>query len=230
LGRYYPDVIQNGLAAHWKLDETGSGQRSDSSPNLYHLAASSSIPNAAGKIANAADMQGGLYLFLSPDQFMFGDTSFTVTGWVWFDVLTANKVVFSDSGGAHFSYLLNHDGTFLKFSVSTDGTTVAATATSAITLSTSAWFFFRCWHDADLNQIGIQVNAESEVTTSHSGGTFTTGSTHQFVLGKRLDASADIDGRVDSVTVWRRHLPAAYQTDLYNGGSGLDYPFPAISH
>jgi hypothetical protein len=225
--RLYPDSITNGIMAHWRLEETGVSGRTDATGQGRSLTASTSIPNAAGKLNNAVDLNGigGVYLNATSDQFMFGDTSFTVAGWVWFDALTASAPVFWHGGVGHFSYFMDHNGTVLKFSVSLNGSSVAASATSTVTLATSTWYFFRCWHDAATDQIGIQINTETEVVTAHSGGTFTTVASHGFYLGERIDTGDDLDGRIDSVSIWRRHLPGNYHTALYNSGLGLDYPF-----
>jgi hypothetical protein len=46
-----------------------------------------------------------------------------------------------------------------------------------------------------------------------------------FGLGRNEDSLAWLDGRLDSVSIWKRMLTAAERTQLYNSGNGLDYPF-----
>lgn len=225
--RLYPDNIYVGLSAHWKLEETGSGQRSDS-VGLNHLGANTSIGNAAGKIGNAVDLSGSSqYLAKTSSPFNFGNTSFTIAGWVFFDVLSSGIPVISQEGNFTKEYQLATDGTVLQFSVSTNGSTFQTTVSSTVVLSTGTWYFWRIWHDAGTDQIGIQVNAETEVTAAHATGTYLDGTSSSFLLGFRNDTVQYLNGRIDSVSVWARHLPSAYQADLY---SVLDYPFPIISH
>ena len=73
------------------------------------------------------------------------------------------------------------------------------------------------------NEIGISVNDGTVDTTAHSGGvaSISTG----FNIGAAADPTNYWDGRIDSTSFWWKILTSTEVTDLYNGGSGFDYPF-----
>ena len=88
------------------------------------------------------------------------------------------------------------------------------------------------WHDAASNTTNIQVNDGTVDSVSHSGGVYN--GTADFALGALFigTPSYHFDGLVDEVGFWKRVLTSQERTDLYNSGSGLEYPFgssPSVS-
>jgi hypothetical protein len=67
------------------------------------------------------------------------------------------------------------------------------------------------------------VNNNSAASVSHSTGVFN--GTAPFHLGRNEEGLSWLNGRLDGVSIWKRILAAAERTQLYNSGSGLDYPF-----
>ena len=78
-------------------------------------------------------------------------------------------------------------------------------------------------HDAADDTINISVNNNTPASVTHSTGVFD--SNASFYLGRNEEGGTWLGGRLDSISVWKRVLNSAERTLLYNGGSGLDYPF-----
>lgn len=217
------------LLAHWRLEEDGATSRVDAHGSRS-LTANSSPGSAAGKLGNAVDFSGiGSTQSLSRGDaaFGFGNTDFEFNGWVKFDTLASGMPVFFSSGAVTWCYKLYTNGTVMRFTVSSNGSSWAADVASTVTLSTGVWYFFRCWHDSVGDVIGIRINDETPVTAAHSAGTFT-GSFLE--VGRRTDGSTVLlDGKVDSLSVWGRVLTAPECEHIYQSGNGLDYPWPGFS-
>lgn len=219
------------LLSHWRMEENLGAVRTDAHGG-NGLQTNGSPGVVAGKVGSwSADFNGTTqYLYNFGAIFHPGNVDWEINGWVKFDTLAANKPVIFGGGLAAKSYLLYTDGASLIFSVSVDGATYAASVTSAVALSTGVWYFFRCWHDAGNDQIGIKVNTEAQVTTSHSTGVFTDVFPNNYLtVAVRFDVVQRLDGQVDSLSFWTRVLSDIEGQCVYNSGTGLDYPWPCVT-
>ena len=212
----------NSLIAHWKLNES-SGVRIDTHGGL-DLADINTVASATGKIANAASFIAGneeaLVVAEGPELSM-GNIDFTIAFWVWFDALAAAGLV-GKWGTGSLEYLAYFDGTNIRFYVSNDGSnTVNVLNSQAIAINT--WYFVVAWHDANANTINLSVNNNTPATAAHSAGVYD-GSSALF-LALNEEGVIYLSGRLDSLSIWKRLLTASERTQLYNSGSGLDYPF-----
>ncbi|HKQ39583.1 MAG TPA: LamG-like jellyroll fold domain-containing protein, partial [Verrucomicrobiae bacterium] len=84
-------------------------------------------------------------------------------------------------------------------------------------------YFFVVWHDATANTINISVNNTAAASTGHSTGV--NSGTSALFLGLNEEGVAFLNGRLDSISIWKRLLTPSERTRLYNSGNGLDYPF-----
>ncbi len=161
-----------------------------------------------------------------------GDIDFTWTGWVWLDskpsgytaavtkwdgVNSQNEyALYFSEGDDRFTFLVSSDGT--------DAANVQVFANSFGSPSTGTWYFIACWHDATANTINIQVNDGTIDTTNTSAGVFSgTAALHFGADNNGATAASFWDGRIDSVSFWKRVLTSGERTQLYNGGAGLDF-------
>jgi hypothetical protein len=99
--------------------------------------------------------------------------------------------------------------------------------TDTTALVTNTWYHLVADYRASDNRIRLIVNDGTPVTTTGSSAA-TVGST-EFQLGARKflgfeDPIAN-GSRIDEVGIWKRLLTSGEISDLYNGGSGLSYPF-----
>jgi hypothetical protein len=208
--------------AHWRLEEA-SGERVDAHGG-NDLGDVNTVGQAAGRLGNAASFvaanEEALGIADNPAISM-GNIDFTIAGWVRFDSLVAAGLV-GKWGSGSLEYLVFFDGTNLRFHVSNDGTGNTSVVNSA-SISTNTWYFFVAWHDAANDTINLSVNNNAAASTGHSGGAHDGGSS--LLLGQNEEGGSYLNGRLDSVSIWKRLLTAGERTQLYNSGNGLDYPF-----
>lgn len=225
-------IIDN-LIAHWRLNEA-SGVRFDVHGS-NDLTDNATVTQAVGKIDNAAQFirANNEYLSITDNtDLSTGDIDFTWAGWVWLDSKANNLSIIMKWTGAGdqreygLIYLGGATDRF-HFTVSFNGTGTATTinADSFGAVATGAWNFVVVWHDATANTINIQVNNGAIDSAAHSTGVFD--GTGQLNIGATEQVLDFFDGRIDSVSLWKRILTAQEKTDLYNSGDGLDYPFGA---
>ena len=214
--------LLNSLIAHWKLNES-SGIRIDSHGGL-DLTDINTVASAVGKIGNAASFIAGneesLGVAEGPELSM-GDIDFTIAFWVWFDSLAFTGLAGKWST-ASLEYLAYFDGTNLRFHVSSDGMNNFSVVNSQ-SIATNTWYLYVAWHDATANTINLSINNNAPASTAHSLGVYD--GTAAFLLGQNEEGGSWFDGRLDSVSIWKRLLTSTERTQLYNSGSGLDYPF-----
>jgi len=132
----------------------------------------------------------------------------------------------SPSGGSPVEYRLDMY-TFnnrIRFGIGNSGGSeqfVEATAFGSPPLNT--WFFVVGWHDSVAATLNIQVNNGTVNSVARTLTPFQ--STGQFHIGWNTGTTWHLDGRVDAVGLWKRVLTAQERADLYNGGSGFEYPW-----
>jgi len=86
------------------------------------------------------------------------------------------------------------------------------------------------WHHVVVTQSGttgsIYVDGGTPVTSNvtYTGGA-STSQTNYFAVYNNGSFTSYFTGRLDESGVWSRALSASEVTELYNGGSGLQYPF-----
>ena len=90
-------------------------------------------------------------------------------------------------------------------------------------IAINTWYFYVAWHDANANTINLSINNNTPATTAYSSGVHDGDA--PFFLGLNEEGITYLNGRLDSVSIWKRLLTANEKTQLYNAGSGLDYPF-----
>ena len=217
------------LIAYWKLDEFSDGSgavtRNDSH-GTNHLTDNGTTPSAAAKISNGINTNpaNNEYLDIIDNAAMsVGDIDFTFTVWVKADVLTNNTGLLG-KWGVVAEYALFFISSRFRFAVKNSSdvqTNVDANSLGAP--STGTYYFIVCGHDSVTNKIFIQVNngTVDEAVTS----TGVRDGANNFYIAKYTSAADEWDGLVDEVGFWKRYLSLAERTALYNGGTGITYPF-----
>jgi RHS repeat-associated protein len=92
---------------------------------------------------------------------------------------------------------------------------------TSATFTANAWHTVFAWHDAVNNTINIQIDNGTVNSLSYSGGAMDT--TYPLTIGAHIDSGYVFNGRVDEVSLYKRILPAAERTWLYNAGTGRAY-------
>jgi hypothetical protein len=215
--------LLSSLVAHWRLEEA-SGTRFDSHGG-NDLSENNSVGSAAGKLGNAvlfAAANEESLAIADNGTLSMGDIDFTIAGWVYFESLGSGGLVSKWGAGPVLEYMVYFNGTNLQFLISANGS-AAVSITNSQAVSATTWYFFVAWHDAMANTINLTVNNNTAASLSHSTGVFD--GTAAFSLGRNEEGLSWLDGRLDSVSIWKRILTSGERTQLHNSGNGLDYPF-----
>jgi hypothetical protein len=225
-------LIDN-LVSYWKLDEA-SGNAVDAH-GANTLTDENTVGTAAGKINGARDFESGsIERFILADNadLSVGDIGFSWSLWVQLESKGADRSIlskwYSASNNREYWLLFANASDRFQFAVSSNGTAEAwASADNLGSPSLATWYHIVVWHDPAGDVIGITVNDGTPNTTAHTTGVVNGGST--FALGLWKDAAssnfAPFDGLIDEVGFWKKVLSSGEITQLYNGGSGLAYPF-----
>ena len=220
-----PAFDLEGLIAYWKLDEA-SGVRIDSH-GANNLSDNNTVTQAAGKLGNAAKFTAANSEYLShadnADLSMGAGVRMTITAWVYLDSRTGTEETIAgkrDIGSLEYSLRVDASNQF-SFFVSSNGSTASVVTADASVLST--WYFVVAWYDG--TNINLQINNGTVHSTAFSTDVFNGTST--FRIGNYDNGSPTEmwDGRIDSVSLWKRVLTPSERTAIYNAGDGLDYPF-----
>jgi len=225
-----PTFPTTNLISHWRLNEA-SGTRNDAH-STNHLTDNNTVTSATGKLGNAGQFvaANSEYLSIADNAALSaGDVDLVIAAWVYLDSKTAIRPIVSkwhDSTTASREYSLRYVQSSDRF-----GFTVRGGATQTIILADSlgipaisTWYFLMAWHDATANTINIQVNDGTVDSAAHTTGMNDAAAPFMIGYWQSGVAGAYMDGRIDSVSVWKGGLLTSGQrTDVYNAGNALDY-------
>lgn len=220
-------LIDN-LVGYWKLDEA-SGTRYDSHSTNDLSESGGTTSSTTGKISSAAIFTASTQ-YLSPSSTSlcsFGDADFSIQIWVKLTTKSSSQRVVSKFALSHGEYQIRYNAAsdVFEFEVwSSAGYGGSGKVSTSSGISTGAWYHIIAYHDAAANQIGIVLNNGTPVTTSHSTGVYPV--TIAFRLGDSVYGEAP-DAAFDELAFWSKVLTGGEISSLYNGGSGLAYPFTA---
>jgi hypothetical protein len=217
-----PGGLNNGdVLDHWRMDEASGATRVDIADSK-NFTENGNVPNIVGKITNAADFSGGGAHIGSTFRNVT-NTTFSWSGWVYFKSHASGQTPF---GTLTASYLLESDGTAVRFGVSSNLTAITTTVTSTVPITNNTWIFVACGYDNAAKVIYIACNngngMETVVTASHGGGV---ANATDLRFGISPTATY-LDGYTDSWTFWQRRLSASDISRVFNNNVGLDWPFP----
>lgn len=210
------------LVSHWKLDEA-SGTRVDSHGD-NDLTDNNTVGQAAGKIGDAAAFVAANSEYLSRTSnasLQAGDADFAIACWLWLDTTADGRGLAGKWLASNQEWILWEAGGNIRFFVSADGS--GLTAVSVPEPAAGGWHLLVAWHDSVANTINIQLDNGAVASAAHAGGAFV--GSAAFALGTNLDAPTNYgwDGRIDSVSFWKRVLTSDERAALYSAGAGLDY-------
>jgi len=148
--------------------------------------------------------------------------SFTLACWVRFSTIGTSPYIIAKSAGGvnttEYSLSLTNLNAF-QFTVGNAG----GLGPSGITIGTAltnTWYFVVAWFDSVANTISISLNNGAPAVGTGLNPLIAAG-TNAFTLGARSDGANYLNGRIDSVGVWKKVLTAGERTTLYNSGSGV---------
>ena len=211
-----PSTLLTGILAYWKMDET-SGTVTSDSVGTYNGTVNSGVNiNQTGKINKAYDFTNTGF-----DTVEFGDvpisTDMTINFWINKSTLPTGEFIFNKYTSNYDVGLYIESGALVHFSLFPVGTP----------FNPSSLYDSGVWTMITLKKTGttweIFKNGVSKENIIHISGTAQT----DFRFGNR-GAGGDVFGlsaNLDEFGIWNRALSNTEITDLFNGGTGLSYPF-----
>ncbi len=152
-----------------------------------------------------------------------GDIDFTIAVWVYQDSTGTSRAIASKGGTNQYEWHIDIDSSNKPlFQIYTPAGGNRGTATWGSALSATTWYFIVAWHDATANTVNIQVDNGIPVSAAATGPTDGTGAFH---IGNLVDVGRYMDGRIDSVSFFKRVLTSQEKTDLWNCTNALDHDF-----
>lgn len=234
-GNQYPftDNLTTSINAYWKLDES-SGNASDSVGSIT-LTNNGTTPFATGKINNGAD-------FGNPNTTKYFTTSNTlgidggaISYAFWMkpaalspigdDYRLFEQINTASSKTAYRFICKDTSGTrkivFNRLAMNVANVDIDYN----ITMTTGTWYHIAYTYDGSTMR-GYVNGSEVGNNTGSGNGNLATGYNPGVHIGADNGGSGQaFDGMMDEIGVWSRALTAGEVSQLYNSGSGLQYPF-----
>lgn len=222
-------LIDN-IVAYWKLDEI-SGNAVDSTGNGYALTNTNSVIYSPGKINNGADFGSANTdkMLTIANPLGINNNNCTFSMWVKLNTeITSGEYCFfrqfNTSTWTGFALVYQYNGGSRRLVFRKIRQNVAFYEIPAIgTMGTSNWYHLVLTYTGG-GVMTAYVNGSFIDTISNNGNGSSAGLTNQFQLGA-FESSAYASAIVDEVGVWNRVLSGAEISELYNSGSGIQYPF-----
>jgi hypothetical protein len=223
--------LLTGLVSYWKLDEA-SGTRFDS-VSTNNLTDNGGVGSAIGKIGNAASFTTTNQALDGGNVLSFERTDvFSAFSWVYLtDTSGARKVIGKINSIGQQGWEMRVDnGNLTVYIVNFWSSNAIGVRHTGITLSTNTWYHIGFTYDGSSLASGVKlyINGAAVVadTILEDSLTSTIVSTAALFIGARFSTlAAQFEGRIDETGVWGRALAGGEITTLYNGGSGITYPF-----
>lgn len=218
------DTLGDGIVGAWEMegltDLVGTRTLSEFS--------TTTDPGGIFGVCRSLDGTGGIY-YGGVDVNWGISNAFAVSVWAKQDAADASKVVFQfgdniSAGASNFRLsagsvkLLNGSGTLFKHY-------------TGIPTSTNWTHYVVTWDGSALKVYvnGVDITAGLTKVVDNTGTM--TNVDRLITIGYGIDLSAipegQFDGLIDETAFWGRALTAPEAAALYNGGSGVEYPFPA---
>lgn len=204
--------LNDGLIDYYKFDDdTG-----DDIFGLNHLG-NFGTTNTTGINASGRNFDGSLNQYMENDSFTGAETIRSISLWMNASSTIDNDVVISfydTTLGRYLLYFFSnklysfYDGKFIE--------------PSSFSISTGDWYnivlvFGGNGHKMYINGVLDAVNESKDVFVSGM---------EKFYLGFS-PSNNEFSGVIDEVGIWNRNLTETEITELYSGGAGIFYPFPA---
>lgn len=187
-----------------------------------------SVTYSTGKINNAAYFNGSAYFTVADNALLEPTNAISFGGWVYISSTSSFQMLMAkgENAGDTRSYELRCNGTTTKMEVQMrvgGGSFTAARSTTAI--GTGVWkhvIFTRNGTTQKIYIDGVSDTLESNVTNAADIDY----NTDDLWIGQR-NGGLRFNGRLDMWGLWDVELSSSEVSELYNTGTGTEYPFSA---
>lgn len=228
--------LRAGLLAYWKMEEATSATRLDSAQD-FDLTQAEGVTKETGKIGFAAGFDGADQILSSTaDALKLPSAAvpdFTVAFWCKTNTATQFTVPVARRQEAGIdeerAWCVIYDEVNNKFFIVVyeDNGTDSQQTDVASPVAKNNWVFVAV-RIAAAATIDIRANATDGAQKDISAAPANLDATAIFVVGAYLATATPLapwEGMIDEMGVWNRRLSDAELTTLYNGGSGITFPF-----
>ncbi len=218
-------ALQTNLLAYYKME----GNSNDATADGYNGTDTAITYGASyGKINEGANFNGTTSLINLPVIMPNNTTDRTYAGWVNVGSFVANAVIQGSNPQGEGETYVELTSTSFQWIVNT--ASGYFTLTDPTSRSTGTWYHLGCVVQPASNSMTLYVNGVSVASGNLSGNTSikTTTGTWYARFGANIQSTpgAYLTGDIDEWGCWDRALSASEISTLYNGGSGITYPFP----
>lgn len=209
--------------SYWKLEADGTDSIGSNT-----LSPGTSPSFSAGKIGNGALFTRASSQFLTTSGYA-GSSSYSYNFWY---KPTATNVyqctIAKDDVSTKRIFSLDHESSndITLYAWGT-GQNFHQTTTTASGMSAGTYYMWTVVWDAPNNLVTLYKNASSFATITLTGNESADIQSTPFFVGGR--STVYLDGQIDEIGAWSRALTSAELTQLYNGGTGLQYPYTVAS-
>lgn len=230
-------ALTDNLVSYWKLDETSGTSAADAHGANTGTITGNPILGVTGKIAKAITLDGtGDYISIGdPANLDFERTSaFSIQAWLNLPTPGADMAIVGkhDVSTALRGYRFYIDAALKLYiqMLNDNGAGNKLRRASVQTVPANTWTHCVMTYSGSSTVAGgkIYINAtESTYDSEQDTLTATILNNINLEIGRNGSgwAVGDFLGTIDEVGIWSRVLTGAEITELYNGGSGLAYPF-----
>lgn len=212
----------------FNFDES-SGNATDSVNSLSGV--NTSVTYSTGKINNAAYFNGSAFLTVADNVIIKPTSNISFGGWVYISSTSSFQMMLAkgENAGDTRSYEMRCNGTTTQMQVQLrvgGGLFCACTSTTAI--GTGTWTHIIYTRNGTTQKIYINGVSDTLTSVTNNAGDIDY-STDDLWFGQR-NGGLRFNGRLDMMGIWDVELTQAEVTELYNSGTGIQYPFSATTN
>lgn len=209
----------------FNFDES-SGDAADAVNSLSGVNTSATF--STGKINNAAYFGGSAYFTVADNALLEPVNAISFGGWVWISATSSFQMMMAkgENAGDTRSYEMRCYSTTTQIEVqmrtgSAPGAYAQARSTTAI--GTGAWKHVIFTRNGTTQKIYIDGTSDTLATNVTQSGNIVY-STDDLWIGQR-NGGLRFNGRLDMWGLWDVELTSSEVSELYNAGTGIQYPF-----
>lgn len=218
--------IKTYLKAWWDVEEATGTTRNDSHNSHNAVDGNSDVPAITGKVGTGIDNTVNWSSLIAPAHADFridSNTDCWLACWARPNAATGWRAIMGRRNGSTYEPSLYTDGSGVPRVIFYNGGTAWCTWTTT-SFTTAVWHLLIGWWDSTAKTMNIQMDNGTPLSQSAGVLNPTVDVTSGVGLGSHQYSNAWFDGDGDSYAFGAGGLLTAQdRTDLWNGGSGINY-------